>query len=159
MGLNKQYDFHRLRQGYNQFLRSERQANLKQSHKFLDELKAVDDKYPTFSRLPKNFRLLEKLSHLRGKWMTTQDLMEPFPFMEMGDLANRLVYYDKSMIRSEEFEMLDTYSAKKEPGPMESLEFARMIMGFQVHQDLWDFNPTELFQPILDNLPSSVSSR
>ena len=72
---------------------------------------------------------MEKLSNLRGKFMSTQELADPFPYLEMGDLAHRLVYHEKAMLSSEELEMIDIKPLGKEAGPMESIELGRVILG------------------------------
>lgn len=155
---NKHYDFHKLREEYGEYIRTINRTVKKNSHGFLNELSKTDDLFPNYNRLPKNFKLMERLSNLRGKFLTTQDLVEPFPYIEMGDLAHRLIYYDKSMIHKEEMELIHIYKNKNEAGPMESYEFGKIILGYKVHENLLENKPTYALQAIVDNLSSSVKS-
>lgn len=151
----KTYDFQKYRKkDYNELLRKIDRNVQKSNHSFLKTLKETKDRKPNYRELPNTFPILEKTSNLVGKFMSTQNQGDPTPFMEIGDLAHRLLYMDRSMLSATEIEVVSVKPIGREVGPVESLEFCRILLGVQVTVEVFKENKVE--QTILGKFMSSV---
>ena len=152
---NREYNFHKLRkEEYEKVFKENDEFRQKQQHHFLRELEATKDKYPIYSKVPKNYKMMEKISNLRGSFLTSQETIDPFPYIEMGDLAHRLVYHEKAMLTHEELEMLHDVPDAQYTGPMESIELARVVLGFEINKEL--INQTKVEHALLEKYAGTV---
>lgn len=151
----KTYDFNRYRKKeYKELLKKIDQREQKEKHSFLSTLRKVKDKKPNYQQLPQTYTILEKISNVSGKFMSSQLQLDPAPFVEIGDLAHRLVYMDRSMLSATETEIVTVKPMGKEVGPVESVEFSRILLGLQVTIEIFKENKVE--QAILGKFMTSV---
>ena len=141
----RNYDFKGLKKNfYNDILKDHDQARQAENHYFLNSLRnTTDDRRPHYGMVPRLYRLMEKVSNVKGQFMSTQDQVEPFPYLEMGDLAHKLVYYEKAMLGQDELDFIDSIPEGDEPGPVESLEIARVVLGQLINQDSFKSDKVE----------------
>ena len=140
----KSYDFHQYRKTeYKELMKKVDEQQQKSNHSFLDQLKSTEDRQPNFKSLPQSFYLIEKMSNVKGRFLNSQDSSEPIPYIEIGDLAQRLVYQDKSLITHGELEVIDVKPLGREVGPVESLELCRILLGIQTTMGSFKDNKVE----------------
>lgn len=87
--------------------------------------------------------MMEKVSNVKGQFMSSQDQVEPFPYLEIGDLAHKLVYYEKAMLGPDELDFIDSIPDGDEPGPVESLELAKVILGQLINKETFKSDKVE----------------
>ena len=140
----KLYDFNRYRKfEHKTRLRQINQNKQKATHTFLSSLRAKKDRMPNYKTMPSTYRILQKNSNLSGKFMSTQAIGEPLPFLEIGDLAHRLVYLEKSLLSEEEQDLISVKPLGYEVGPVESMELCRVLLGLQVTSEVFRENKAE----------------
>lgn len=136
---NKIYNFHELNKNhYRPLLKNISVEEQARAHPFLTRLRATEDRFTSILHIPKHYRLLELLSNIRGSFSTSQDLLDPFPYLEFGDLPQRLLYNEPQLLAYEELELMHLSSPSDGPGPMESLEFGRVLLGIDASQGMMD---------------------
>lgn len=153
----KAYDFHQFRKNdYKELLIKIDRNKQKSTHSFLNALRATKDRLPNYKQVPQTYSIVEKTSNVAGKFMTSQIQSDPSPFVEIGDLAHRLVYMDKSMLTKDEIEVVSVKPMGREAGPVEALELCRILLGLQVTVQVFKDNRVE--NTILGKFMNSVSN-
>lgn len=153
----KTYDFHQYRKtDYKELMKKIDEQEQKKNHSFLDKLRATVDRKPDFKSVPTSYYLIDKISNVRGKFMNSQDNFDPLPFLEIGDLAQRLVYQDKSLISHCELELIDVKPLGREVGPVESLELCRILLGTQT--TVTSFKENKVEHMLMSKLLKTVTS-
>lgn len=139
--VNREFNFKKLHdKNYKGMLKEIDQLKQKSNHKFLDSLNSVPDLYPVFNYVPSVLKLLESSSSVRGKFLVTQDIFsEPFPYLEFGDLATRLLYNDKDLMARFELDNLELRAPldREITAPLTQHEFVHLLMGYDIaHEPL-----------------------
>lgn len=152
----KQYEIKKLKKKeFTQMMKQIDENRQKVNHSFLTSLRQTKDKIPNLKTVPSVYYLTEKASNLRGKFMQSQDSIEPTPFLEIGDLAHRLIYQDKSLLSLDEHEMIDVRTLGNEVGPVESLELCRILIGIQ--STIQSMKESKLEHMLMNKMLRSVS--
>jgi len=110
-----------------------------ENHVFLKSLNEELDNYPVYYHVPKSFRLIERVSNLRGNMLSTQELGDPFAYLEFGDLVQRMAHCEKSLLTEQEKELIVPCAPKnsKNNSQMDSVEIARICLGYSLNLDFY----------------------
>jgi len=156
----KNYDFNKLRQNkYVPIFKSIDHARFQNNHPFLSQLSDMPDgDFYNYANLPKFYRFLEKLSNVRGNQLTVQNVNDPFPYYDMGDLPQRLMYNQPSLHSAEELDLIDTLAPELQPGKfLDDLAFSALILGYKPNFRKMDNEIAEKVQ--IDRFTSQIGSK
>jgi len=122
---------------YGEILKKIDEQRKYESHTFLNKLRELDDSNYYYDCIPKSYRFMEKISNLRGKYMSTLEMVDPYPYIEMGDVAHRLVYADESMLNRDEQEITEyCRNIPLESVQLDSLSMTKVVLGYALNPGL-----------------------